>query len=334
MRSEAIADGVRFSQIGLGGWELRGGDTTRAEPSAAAAESIVEAALSMGLNWIDTAEIYFEGRNEALIGLVLEKVHGEMLVSTKFGPSPIGSGFRPSEIEAACLRSLARLRRKVLDICFLHWPDEQGIPLADTWQAMSELADRGLVRALGLSNFRLLDICECHAHRRVDVVQLGLSLIDHRQNVELISVCHDLGIPVVVYEPLANGILTDKELSELRVTWGFGSEEWDCYERLLAPGVINRTGAIVKRLRQLASENGVSIAQLALGWVLSVPGVSAVIVGTTKETHVAESASAAKLNLDVELLMTLDEIGGFRRLPGGQGKSAPSLPLGPDALRT
>ena len=183
--------GVFVSRVGLGGFEL--GPDEGEEPDVDRAVRVIETALAQGVNWLDTSENYLATRNESLIGVALERIGGEFLVATKAAPAAAitggGSGFRPDQIHAACRASLRRLGRDHIDIYFLHWPDDTGVPLYETWGAMAELADAGLVRAIGLSNYELAEIEGCHAQRPVDSVQTGLSLIDYLDDRSLIAGC-------------------------------------------------------------------------------------------------------------------------------------------------
>jgi len=192
--------GVSISRIGLGGYEL--GPEPDEEPEVARAARVIEAAMESGINWLDSSENYLETRNETVIGAALGRVDGDFLVATKVAPGAAitggGSGFRREQVHTACRDSLRRLGREQIDLYFLHWPDETGVPLEETWGAMSELADEGLVRAIGLSNYDVADIERCHAQRTVDLVQDGLSLVDHLDARERFSRCAELGVPVVV----------------------------------------------------------------------------------------------------------------------------------------
>jgi len=206
--------GLSVSTVGLGGIEL--GPEVGEEPDVDRAVGVIEAALEAGVNWLDTSENYLDTSNEALIGAALQRVDGEVLVATKVAPSAAitggGTGFRRDQVHSACRASLARLGREQIDVYFLHWPDDTGVPLDETWGAMAELVDDGLVRAIGLSNYELEEVERCHAQRPVDVVQDGLSLIDYLDNRAAIARCGELGIAAAIYEPLASGILTGKTL--------------------------------------------------------------------------------------------------------------------------
>lgn len=291
--------GVSVSPVGLGGFEL--GPEVGEEPDVDRAIAVIEAALGAGVTWLDTSENYLDTRNESLIGSALDRIRSEFLIATKAAPSAGvtggGTGFRRNEINAACRASLGRLGRDHIDIYFLHWPDDTGVPLDETWGAMAELVDAGLVRAIGLSNYDLEDVERCHAQRSVDAVQVGLSLIDYLDDRDSIARCGELGISVVIYEPLASGILSGKTLEQVRAVWDGVWVETPFYKRLLAPGRAERSFAVADGMRPIAARLGATVAQLAIAWVLHQPGVTAVIAGSRDGRHVPENADAANLDL-------------------------------------
>ena len=137
------------------------------------------------------------------------------------------------------------------------------------------------MRAIGLSNFTMEQVEACHASRRVDVIQDGLSLIDHLGNRELFRWCAEHDIAVVVYEPLASGLLGGGPitLDALRRTWG-DLEEWSFYDRLCAPGKLERSAAVAAELVEIAERLEVPAAQVAVAWVLAQPGVSSALCGS------------------------------------------------------
>jgi aryl-alcohol dehydrogenase-like predicted oxidoreductase len=291
--------GVSVTTVGLGGIEL--GPDEGDDPDVGRAVAVIEAALETGVSWLDTSENYHDTRNESLIGAALERAAGEIQIATKAAPAARitggGSGFRPEQIHAACRASLRRLGREQIDIYFLHWPDDTGVPLEETWGAMAELADAGLVRAIGLSNYELEEIEGCHAQRPVDSVQTGLSMIDYLGDRGTIARCGELGIGVVIYEPLASGILSDKTLEQLLAIWDGPWVESPFFQRLLAPGQAERSFAVADGMRPIAVRLGVSVAQLAIAWVLHQPGVAAAIAGSRDGRHVRENAEATTLDL-------------------------------------
>ena len=295
--------GIRLSQIGLGGYELG------ADPAdVPAARAAIEAGIESGVNWLDTAEAYSDTANETVIGRAMRGLSTRPVVSSKAYPHE--DNFRREPLRAACRASLERLGVDHLDIYFLHWPDEpDGVPLDETWGAMGELVDDGLVRAIGLSNFTPEQIEACHASRRVDVVQDGLSLIDHLGNREMFTWCAESDIAVVVYEPPASGLLGGGPITDeaLRRTWG-DLEEWSFYDRLCAPGKLERSAAVAGELMGIAGRLGVPPAQVAVAWVLAQPGVSSAICGSRNPAHVRENSAAAQLHLDADTIAELDAV--------------------------
>ena len=295
------ATGIRLSPIGLGGYEL-GSDPG----DVSAARAAIAAALDSGVNWLDTAEAYSDTANETVIGEAMRGLSTQPVVSSKADPH--GDNFRREPLHAACRASLERLGVDHLDLYFLHSPDGPGgVPLDETWGAMAELVDDGLVRAIGLSNFTREQVEACHASRRVDAVQDGLSLIDHLANRELFRWCAEHDIAVVVYEPLAGGLLGGGPitLEGLRRTWG-DLEEWSFYERLCAPGKLERSAAVAAQLMEVAARLEVPAAQVAVAWVLAQPGVSSALCGSRNPAHVRENSEAAELRLDADTMAALE----------------------------
>jgi myo-inositol catabolism protein IolS len=301
--------GVSLSAIGLGGFEL--GPEEGEEPDVDRAAAVVETSIKSGMNWLDTSENYLDTRNESLIGAALARIGDDFLIASKVAPQAGvtggGSGFRREQIHAACRASLRRLGRDVLDVYFLHWPDDTGVSLEETWDAMSELVDEGLVRSIGMSNYDVVDIERCHAERRVDIVQTGLSMIDYLDDRGLIARCGELGIDVVIYEPLASGILTGKTLEQVRATWTGPWVETSFYKRLLSPDRAERSFAVADGIRPIAQRLGATVAQVAIAWVLHQQGVTAAIAGSRDGRHVGENADAALLDLS-GVMDELDEL--------------------------
>ena len=132
-----------------------------------------------------------------------------MIVATKVGPSPEGTGFRPEQVRAACDASLARLGIDAIDLYQLHWPDETGVPVEDTWGAMAELVTAGKVRAIGVSNFDQGLLERCLPIHHVDSLQQEFSMLA-LEDRGLIRWCGEAGIGVVTYSPLGVGFLTGR----------------------------------------------------------------------------------------------------------------------------
>ncbi len=294
------SSGVSLSRIGLGGYEL--GPEPEEVPDPERAAHVIASAIEAGVNWLDTSENYLATRNEAVIGEALASAPSDFLVASKAAPgggiTGGGSGFRREQVHRACRQSLQRLGREQIDVYFLHWPDRTGeVPLEETWGAMAELVEQGLVRAIGMSNYQLADVERCHAQRPVDVVQVGLNLIDYVDDRPYGASCGELGIAVTIFEPLASGILSGKTPEEVLAVWTGPWIESAFFKRLLGPGKVERSFAVANALRPIAERLGATVAQVAIAWVLHQPGVTAAIAGSRNGGHMEENAQAAELDL-------------------------------------
>jgi len=302
---------MELTRVGLGGYEL--GPEPGEEPDVPNALRVISAAIDDGINWLDTSENYLATHNEEVIGAALRQIASDdFLVASKVAPGAAltggGSGFRREQVHAACRGSLERLDRDHIDVYFLHWPDDTGVPLEETWGAMAELADAGLVRAIGLSNHSLDDVMQCHAQRAVDVVQEGLSMIDYLDNRAAIAACGDAGIAATVYEPLGSGLLTGRTLEQVRASWTGPWRDSPFYRRLLGPGKGEQSFEVADGLRPIAERLGATVAQVAIAWVLHQPGVTAALAGSRSDGHTRENAGAADLALPTDVLDELEAL--------------------------
>ena len=161
------SQGPDISVVGFGAWEA-GGDMWGAEVDDRDTTRAIEAGLDAGMNWIDTAEAYGDGRSERLVGRIARRRSGVM-VFTKV--AHFASGSRPHEIRAAIEGSLQRLGLDAVDLYQVHWPNERKVPVEETWGAMTELRLEGLARAIGVSNFDRTLVERCEAIGHVDSVQ-------------------------------------------------------------------------------------------------------------------------------------------------------------------
>jgi len=295
--------GEWFSVVGLGGFELED------DPSWPGARDVLLAAIESGVDWIDTAEQYYDRKNETVVAAAVRDVGQPMKLSSKVAPMPDGTGYEPKEIRNACEASLERLEADHLDMFLMHYPAKSTDGLEDSWGAMRALVDDGLTRLVGLSNFERPEVERCLAVGPVDVLQEGLSLIDHLETLELARWCHDQHIGVVTYEPLGNGMLAGAIGSPddfARVVPDY--KEWEFWKRLFAPGRFERSQAVVDGMHSIAARVGCSLPQLALSWNLQQTGVDATLAGTRSASHARANAAAADIVLSAEDLADLDAL--------------------------
>jgi aryl-alcohol dehydrogenase-like predicted oxidoreductase len=310
MRSQKLGSkGPEISVIGFGAWEA-GGDMWGPNESEAEIVEAIQAGLDAGITWIDTAEVYGDGTSEEIVARAIQGRREDIFLATKVAPEPSGTGHRAEQVREACQKSLKRLSTDWIDLYQLHWPDDTGAPLDETWEAMAGLADEGLVRHIGMSNYGQSEIERCEAIRHVDSLQPQFSML-YLDLRDVIRWSGDNGIGVVAYGPLAFGLLTgaiDQTTRFHERDWRSGGMDMDAYDRMFAPGKIERSLSVVDAMRPIARRIGISVAQLALAWVFHQPGVTSAIAGTRNPKHVRENAEAGDVTLDRETLQELEGI--------------------------
>jgi aryl-alcohol dehydrogenase-like predicted oxidoreductase len=297
------SEGPEITLVGFGAWEA-GGDAWGPNPSEDEPIAAMRAGFDAGMTWIDTAEVYGRGVSERLVGRAIADRRNELVVATKVAPSDEGSGFRPEQIRSACDASLARLGIEAIDLYQLHWPDPSGIPVEESWGAMTELRDAGKIRFLGVSNFDRELIDRCEAVRHVDSLQQEFSMLALGDR-ELIRWCGEHGTGVLSYGPLGSGALTgalSREQAAAATDWR-RSEEGPFRDEFL-----ERTFAIVDGLRPIATRSGVTMAQLALAWNLAQPGVTSAIAGSRNPGHTRDNAAASDVELDQASLAAIEAL--------------------------
>jgi aryl-alcohol dehydrogenase-like predicted oxidoreductase len=306
------SEGPTISVIGYGGWEAGAIAWGRPPPDDQVLDSM-RAGFDAGINWLDTAEIYGNGRSEELIGQALRD-RPDVMIFTKVASAPRGTGYEPARIRSAAEASLQRLGRDVLDLYQLHWLDEKDVALEDTWGAMAELVDAGLVRWIGVSNFTAEAIERCERIRHVDSLQPHLSML-WLERLPLVPFCTENGTGVIAYGTLAFGLLTGTITRETvfeRDDWRSGAWGLRAYDQLFAPWRLEANLAVVETLKPIAARLGVSLPQLAITWVLEQRGVSGAIAGSRSAEHVRENASASSVFLSKADLIEIESVLGDR----------------------
>jgi aryl-alcohol dehydrogenase-like predicted oxidoreductase len=301
--------GPEISVIGYGAWEA-GGDMWGPNRSDDAVIDAIRSALHAGMTWIDTAEVYGDGRSEQLVARAVAGRRDDVLIFTKVAPRPSGSGFRAGEVRKAIRGSLGRLGTDHVDLYQLHWPD-LSVPVEETWAAMAELHDEGLATHIGVSNFDRPLIERCLGIRHVDSVQNEFSLFRQDDRRRLLPWLGDHGVGYLAYGPLAFGLLTGaitEQTTFHEEDWRSGTMGMGSYSRLFAPRKRRENLQKVDRLRPIAARLGIDLAPLALRWVIEQPGVSAAIAGSRNPAHVKTNAEAGDLHLDEKTLREIEAI--------------------------
>lgn len=305
---------LRISPVGLGtwamgggGWEFGWGPQDDARSSAA-----IRRALSVGINWLDTAPAYGTGHSEEVVGRSLmglaEPPYVFTKVSLRWTPDrKIVHDLKARSIRAEVSESLRRLGIDALDLAQVHWPDPPE-DIEEAWRTLAELKDKGLVRHIGVSNFDVSQMERAAQIAPVETLQPPYSLVQPEAEREILPYAHAHRIGVIVYSPMGSGLLTGTMTPE-RVAQ-FAPDDWRRRDPEFQEPRISRHLALVRLLAEIGQEHGGrSPAEVALAWTLANPHVTAAIAGARSESQVDGFAGAISLRLTRS---DLDRIRDFR----------------------
>lgn len=290
--------GLESSCIGFGGWPMGRGHYGSFDEHAVI--RAVHVAVDLGVTLFDTAAVYGWGEGETLLGRALKGRRDRVVLVSKGGRVWDGEGGpqeRNSSKEALAKGledSLRRLQTDYLDAYLIHWPDESR-PFSEPMEAFAEFQAQGKIRYGGVSNFSVEQMKECLETFPIVCDQVGYHLFDFRPEAEIFPFCRERGVGVMAYGPLAHGLLTGTMTPDTE----FGPDDWR--RNLMAFGQplfkgddFLRNLTKVDELRDIADDRGMTVAQLALAWVLAEPAVSVALVGTRSPAEIEENVEAAE----------------------------------------
>jgi len=298
-------NGPEVSAIGLGCMAM---SEFYGKTDEAAARRVLRTALEQGVTMLDTADTYGLGHNERLIAGVLREWSGDVCVATKFGivrkPGEykrIISG-KPEYVRQAAEASLQRLGRDIIDLYYIHRIDAE-VPIEDTVGAMADLVQQGKVRWIGISEPAAETVRRAHAVHPVTAVQTEYSLWTRHVEDRLLPTLRELGIGFVPYAPLGRGFLTG--------ALDANTLEPDDFRRVMprAQGEnLRHNLGLVERIRPIAEEKEITLAQLALAWVLAQGEDIVPIPGTRRLQYLEENIAATEVRLEPEVVETLGAV--------------------------
>jgi aryl-alcohol dehydrogenase-like predicted oxidoreductase len=294
--------GLHLTTIGFGTWAMGGGDWKFGWGAQDDDESIraIQAGLDAGINWIDTAAIYGHGHSEEIVAKAIAGRRDEVVVATKCGrvwegdSREIGKRLRRESVLAECDASLRRLKVDAIDLYQIHWP-EPDEEVEEGWAAIGELIDAGKVKHAGVCNFSLAQLQRAQAIRPIASLQPPYSMVKREIEPEILPWCAANGVGVVAYSPMQAGLLTGTFTRERAAA--LGPDDWRSRNPFFQEPQLSRNLAIVEGLRPIAARLGLSVAQLALAWVLRLPVVTSAIAGARRRQQIEETVQAGDVDL-------------------------------------
>lgn len=293
--------GKPLSQLALGCEVLGGTDWGPFDNEAAIAT--VRRAQRRGITVFDTADVYGLGRSEERLADALGEFRTQVTICSKFGVAwrnriskeraETYRDCRPERVFEALENSLRRLELECLPLYLIHWPDP-AVPIADTMAALRCCYEKGKVSGVGVSNCTSDQIREAHAIFPLSVVQLPLSLVTSRRSAAAVETCKELGIQVMCYGPLAQGLLTGKYGPVSR----FGLEDRRHRLPQFQRKFLEQSREAFEHLHRIAKRHVKTPSQVALRWVLDYPGASCVVVGAKTERQLDENLGSLGWALD------------------------------------
>jgi hypothetical protein len=304
------------SPIAFGTWQL-GGEWGQFDEQRAI--EAIRHARDLGINFFDTAQAYGFGASERLLAKALgDDLRGEVVIATKGGLRPTDGGVE-RDSSADFLRdgveqSLAALGVDHIDLYQVHWPDPD-TPFAETGAVLAELREEGKIRHVGVSNYSAEQMAELSATVPVETLQPPYHLFSQEIEDSVLPWCLDHDVGVLVYGPLAHGLLT----GAIDTDSEFADDDWRSGSPLFSEPNLTRNLDVVRQLSEVADDLGCTLSQLAVAWTLVHPAVHVAIVGSRSTEHIEEAVDAVDVELGDEDLQRIVTI-----VQGAVGAEGPS----------
>jgi aryl-alcohol dehydrogenase-like predicted oxidoreductase len=297
--------------MGGSGWQASWGPQDDSESI-----STILCALEKGINWIDTAPAYGCGHAEEIVGKTLEGLSSKPIISTKCGllcdkDGKIINCLKRESIRSEVEESLRKLKTDVIDLYHIHWPipDED---IEEAWGTIAELVKEGKVRYAAASNFNVEQLKRIQSIHPIATLQNPYSMVDQGIEGELLDYSRQNNIGVIVWGPMAHGLLTGKFSRERAQNLN----QEDNFRRQVSPHFLEPELSVnlelAESLPPIAQKAGLTMAQLAIAWVLRRPGVTAAIVGARRPSQIEETVSAGDRVLSKEVISAIDRLIGKR----------------------
>lgn len=276
--------------------------------SEAESDELLNRALDLGYNFLDTATIYGMGESERRIGKFLKHRRDEFVLASKcvlgFEDGKRTLDARPEAIAAACEASLKRLQTDTIDLYYMHRPDPK-VPLEDSVGALADLVAQGKIRSIGLSEMSADMLRTAAAIHPIAAMQSEYSLIVRNPEIAVLEACKELGTALVAFSPVGRGMFSEPPLDP--AAYWEGDMRRSFFPRLAEPH-FSQNMALMPRAREIADASGCTLPQLAIAWTLAKAPDVVAIPGTKNLAHLEENFGAHQVRLSPDAIRTLDEV--------------------------
>jgi aryl-alcohol dehydrogenase-like predicted oxidoreductase len=305
---------VTFGAWAIGGWMWGGADETDAIRA-------METSIDLGMTTIDTAPVYGFGKSEILVGKAVGNKRSRVQILTKYGLRWKGTDGQfyfsstnengdkvdiykyadPDSVIRECEESLGRLKTDYIDLLQIHWPDPT-TPIESTMEAVLKLKEQGKIRAAGVSNYNAEQMSVAEQVIEIETNQVPYSMVFRDIEKDVVPYCLETGKGVLAYSPLQRGILTGKITADYKFREGDHRPTTPFYKE---PN-LSRINHFLNRVKPLADDLGLSLAQLVLCWTMQQPAVNGVLVGARDPAQVKENVKAAEITLQKQVLENIN----------------------------
>ena len=310
MKTRRLGDSdLNLTVIGLGTWAQGGGDWKFGWGPQDDQQSIaaIHQAIDSGINWIDTAAVYGLGHAEEVLGKALQGMANKPIIATKSArrwddQRNIVKIQTKESIKEEAENSLKRLQVDIIDLYQVHWPEPDD-QIEEGWEAMTELVQEGKVRYVGVSNYSVSQLERIGLIQKPTSLQPPYSMIKPDFEQELLPYCERHNIGVVCYSPMYKGLLTGKVTRERMAS--MSPDDHRHNDPNFNEPKLTQNLALVEKLKPIADDLGITLAQLSIAWTLRWPTVTSAIVGARNARQLQETVAAGSVELSADVI---DEI--------------------------